>query len=69
MYQEALNGFCGIRINPRFDDNVTLCPWLASLYLSDSMSFCRDDLFIYTTIRFYVLLFIMFYYYFFSKKY
>jgi perosamine synthetase len=44
MYQEALNGFCGIRINPRFDDNVTLCPWLASLYLSDSMSFCRDEI-------------------------
>ena len=44
QYQQGLNGHCNVRINPLFDDNVTLCPWLATLYLPDSMSAHRDEI-------------------------
>ena len=41
-YQQGLDGHCQVQLNPSFDDNVTLCPWLASLYLSDAMAVHRD---------------------------
>ena len=42
FYKQELNGFCGIQINPSFADNITTCPWLASVYLPDMLSPQRD---------------------------
>jgi perosamine synthetase len=44
FFREHLDGLCGLQINPKFADNVTLCPWLACVLLPDELMDKRDHI-------------------------